>query len=85
MKKFIKALSVFLALGVVAQAIVGHASDLRESSPQKNVSKIRILLNEQKSKIENSEDYDDTTKEDLIAIIKKLEILTIIEKSEPGP
>ncbi len=83
MKRFIQILSLLLGLGAITQVVNTQAEQSLNQEVQSN-SKVKIFLEEQKNKILES-DYDDETKEDMISIIKRLEIISKLEKGDPGP
>jgi hypothetical protein len=82
-KRFIQILSLLLGLGAITQVVNTQAEQSLNQEVQSN-SKVKIFLEEQKNKILES-DYDDETKEDMISIIKRLEIISKLEKGDPGP
>ena len=83
MKRFIQILSLLLGLGAITQ-VVNTQAEQNLNQEEKSNSKVKIFLEEQKNKILES-DYDDETKEDMISIIKRLEIISKLEKGDPGP
>jgi len=82
-KRFIQILSLLLGLGAITQ-VVNTQAEQNLNQEEKSNSKVKIFLEEQKNKILES-DYDDETKEDMISIIKRLEIISKLEKGDPGP